>query len=189
MLLPLQEFSAIAEFLAIAIARCTQVADRVAGQLGVKRRNTTGRTQPRQGTENQPKVFQTEFVIDVLSGFRKRGRQNSRFVFSVSSVFPVFLAAFSVSIIFSFLAVFFLFFGFRLFPSFPFSSVFFFRFLPFHFQKRKGETPVARPLLRNPDPHGTAMIGFELFQDSESLTEVLNRMSAERSIPILSSLG
>ena len=45
---------------------------------------------------------------------------------------------------------------FHLFPflSFlPFSSVFsiFFRFFPFHFQKKNGETPFARPLLRNPD--------------------------------------
>ena len=84
-----------------------------------------------------------------IQEFAKMGRRNG-----VTSDFPFFL--------------FFRFLPFFLFSVFPFQFFllllfwgvskfftffsFFFRFLPFHFQKKKnGETPFARPLLRNPD--------------------------------------
>ena len=64
--------------------------------------------------------------------------------FPFSSVFfRFFLVFFPFSSVFSlFFSVFFRF--------LPFFSVFF-RFFPFHFQKKNGETPFARPLLRNAD--------------------------------------
>ena len=78
----------------------------------------------------------------------------------------------------------------------PFSSVFFrflpvfFRFLPFfsvsfcfypfHFQK-KGETPFARPLLRNPDL--TGVLGGNMFRFSSENSKTQSSLNLHQSGP------
>ena len=62
------------------------------------------------------------------------------------------------------------------FRFFPFFSVFF-RFFPFHFQKKNGETLFARPLLRNPDPGGVQKVCAKkvcahFFRDGETTIKI-----------------
>ena len=89
-------------------------------------------------------------IPQLVSGFRKRGRRNG-----VASDFSsVFLPIFSVFLPFNSLLKYlpfssiFIRFHFSIFFFFSGSS--FFRFLPFHFQKKRGDR-FARHLLRNPD--------------------------------------
>ena len=91
-----------------------------------------------QGVENRGSLISVPLALRVVRGFAKG-------VAGTVSL-PILSVFFSL-----FSSVFFFF------PFWPFSSVFavfsgsdFFRFLPFHFEKKNGETPFARPLLRNP---------------------------------------